>query len=133
MSEDLAKLIANQIDAMARDSIFTTATVATPANSVLTMDKLREAMKLIPQPVPPPIRVFASAYWPQVEAGAETVRFEAHPFIQWLARWLPITPYIEATYTQYRDADPLLDKARGVLYCSMAHERALREQLSGVA
>ncbi len=87
--------------------------------STLTLDDLHRAAALLGPPVPR-LRVQPSHYWPKVEDGTETLRFEAHPIIKWLARWLPITPYVEMEVTKYRDADPMQVKATGVIYCSHA-------------
>jgi len=75
-------------------------------------------------------RIMATPHWPQVEDGTRTVRFECHPIIRWLARWLPIRPYVEATYINYKDSDMLLDRARGVVYCSLAQENVLRREIT---
>ena len=44
------------------------------------------------------LKIYPQANWPRVQDGTRQVRFPAHPLICWLARWLPIKPYIEATY-----------------------------------
>ena len=65
--------------------------------------------------------------WPQVPNGVETVRFDAHPAIKWLARWLPIKPHVEAAYPRFRDADPyMLD---GKLFMTPTQEAAFRRSL----
>ena len=97
--------------------------------STLTYDGLMRDVVRISRELGPPVarlRVQPSHYWPRVEDGTETLRFEAHPFIKWLARWLPITPYIEMEVTKYRDADPMHDTRNGILYCSHAQADALR-------
>ena len=66
-------------------------------------------------------------YWPRVEDGVETLRFEAHPFIKWLARRLPVTPYVEMEVTKYRDADPIFDTRSSAIYCSHAQADVLRQ------
>lgn len=76
------------------------------------------------------IRIIISHHWPQVEDGTRIVRYEVHPFIKWLARWLPIDPWVEAEHTKYRDGDPIIDKARGILYCSPAQAEQMRLQLA---
>ncbi len=64
--------------------------------------------------------------WPQVEDGVEVVRYYAHPIIFWLAKWLPIDPYVDAEYIKYKDADALVDKIGGVMYCSHRQLNALK-------
>ena len=93
--------------------------------STLTIDAIYRAMDALGPPVPR-VQVCPSHYWPRVKDGTETLRFEAHPIIKWLARWLPITPYVEMEITKYRDADPMQVKATGVIYCSHAQAIALR-------
>ncbi len=98
--------------------------------STLTLDGLMRDIRRVMDEVGPPVfchaQVRPSHYWPRVEDGTETLRFDAHPFIKWLARWLPITPYIEMEVTKYRDADPMHDTRNGILYCSHAQADALR-------
>ena len=83
----------------------------------------------LPEPAFGGLRIMASSHWPQVEDGTYRVRFPAHPFIFWLARWLSITPWVEAEYLKFQDADPLMDEACGIVYCSRAQEAYLRREL----
>jgi hypothetical protein len=71
--------------------------------------------------------IHPSHHWPTIEDGTEMRRFPAHPIIRWLARWLPVTPYVEMEVTKWRDADPMYDKRSGALYCSHAQADMLRE------
>lgn len=41
-------------------------------------------------------------------------RFEVHPIIKWLARFLPIKPFIEVEYSD--DADPIYFRDFNTLY-----------------
>jgi hypothetical protein len=76
------------------------------------------------------IKIMPSHHWPTVQDGTKTIRFPAHPIIQWLSRWLPITPYVEGIYPKYRDADAIMDHSRGTLFCSYAQADLLRRELS---
>ena len=58
--------------------------------------------------------------WPRELVGYDTKQIPAHPFICWLARWLPITPYVEVQVPCYREMDMLLHGAADVVYCSHA-------------
>ncbi len=77
------------------------------------------------------IRILPSHYWPQVEDGIETFRFEAHPIIKWLAKWFPITPYVEMERMKYKDSDPIFDESTGSLLCSYAQADYLRRTYRG--
>ena len=72
-------------------------------------------------------KIYPQVNWPRVQCGTYKVRFPAHSLIVWLSRWLPITPYIEGTYTKYRDADPIL--MSGKIFCSYAQYQYLRQKL----
>ncbi len=72
------------------------------------------------------LRIYPYGNWPQVEDGTEIVRYYAHPIIFWLSKWLPIDPYVDAEYTKYKDADALVDKVRGAMYCSHKQYYALK-------
>lgn len=124
----VAEAVQRRIDEMI-DKVFgmtETATEAQP-DEPLTLDKLCEAVEsFIARVSPPPLRIMPSHHWPKEVDHVDTVRFPAHPFVRWLARWLPITPYVEARYERYRDCDPLHDRERNILYCSHAQADALR-------
>tara|TARA_A200000113_G_scaffold196166_2_gene187058 strand:- start:34 stop:309 length:276 start_codon:yes stop_codon:yes gene_type:complete len=64
--------------------------------------------------------------WPQVQKGFRTVRFDVHPIVQFLSRFTPIKPYIEAEYPNYVDDDPKLFMGRTLL-CSAAQYQDLKE------
>lgn len=49
------------------------------------------------------IEIIVSPYMPKHPTRKYKVRYEAHDFIKWLARYLPILPYVEAEYPD--DAD----------------------------
>lgn len=68
-------------------------------------------------------------YWPTVVDGTRPHRVPAHPVICWLARWLPIAPYVEIQVPNVRDADMILDNQIGVIFCSPAQANALRQEL----
>ena len=70
------------------------------------------------------LKIYPQANWPKVQDGTRQVRFPAHPLICWLARWLPMKPYIEATYPRYRDQDPLIMGDH--VFCSFAQHEELR-------
>lgn len=73
------------------------------------------------------IQIFSDPNWPTEFSHMETVRFEAHPLIKWLARWLPIQPYVEVRYARYKDCDPLMsDRA---VYCSPRQADFLRREI----
>ena len=74
------------------------------------------------------LRISPQAHWPRVQDGARQVRFAAHPLICWLARWLPIKPYVEASYPRYRDRDPLIIGDR--LFCSFAQYDELKRTIA---
>lgn len=81
------------------------------------------------------LKIVTSPNWPRKRVEDQTVRFPAHSFVIWLARWFPITPYVEATFPRYRDADPLIDERHGIVYCSPAQadelKRAFRQRDHG--
>ncbi len=57
--------------------------------STLTYDGLMRDVVRISRELGPPgphIQIRPSRHWARVENGTETLRFEAHPFIKWLAR-----------------------------------------------
>lgn len=70
------------------------------------------------------LRIVADLNWPREFAGYETYRSPAHPFIIWLSRYLPITPYIEGQTPSYRDRDPLI--VGGTVFCSPRQYAELR-------
>ncbi len=72
------------------------------------------------------LKIIVNNYVQQVFSHNETVRFAAHPFIKWLAKFLPITPYVEAEYPRYKDADPLM--IGDALYVSPAQYKTLKER-----
>lgn len=52
------------------------------------------------------------------------VRFNVHPIVKWLARWLPINPWIEAEYPD--EADPIL--MGRIMFCPpRAYEKLMAE------
>lgn len=68
--------------------------------------------------------------WPQEPTGRKVARrFQAHPFIQWLAKWLPIAPYVEGRYPEYRDIAPMMFKGKTVLVCSRRQLEALKREM----
>jgi hypothetical protein len=73
------------------------------------------------------LRIYAQANWPRIADGTRTVRFAAHPLILWLAKWVPLPTYQEVTFLKYRDADPLVDERRGLVFCSLAQAAELRK------
>ena len=75
------------------------------------------------------VRIVETHHLPKVFSHMETVRFPAHPFIQWLSKWLLINPYVEATYKRYRDSDAVIDNKQGILYCLPRQARII-EQLT---
>ncbi len=58
-----------------------------------------------------------------------TRQFKAHPMICWLARWLPITPYIEGTYPEFKDAAPFMLNNKTILVCSYRQLDALKREM----
>ena len=95
--------------------------------TTLTFDDMARAGNLF-GPLSSGIQIRPSHYWPKVEDGTETLRFEAHPFIKWLSQWLPIDPYVEMELMKYRDADLMYDKRSGAIYCSYAQADAIRRR-----
>lgn len=73
--------------------------------------------------------IFGQPHWPTVRDGTYVRRFPAHPLVCWLARWLPIDPYVDVEYPRYRDADPLVDARAGIIYCSVAQAETLKREL----
>ncbi|MCK5444983.1 MAG: hypothetical protein KAI73_05120 [Rhodospirillaceae bacterium] len=68
--------------------------------------------------------------WPQVATGKmRTRQFPVHPVIKWLARWLPITPYIEAKYPEFVDGEPFMLNNKTVLVCSRRQLDALKREM----
>ncbi|PWC98047.1 hypothetical protein [Azospirillum sp. TSO5] len=78
-------------------------------------------------------RIVVSPNWPQVPDGETVHRSPAHPFVHWLARWFDFDPYVEFRTPQFRDADPMVDQAAGVIYCSATQERTIRRQMGVLA
>lgn len=102
-----------------------TNTFFAPTNT-LTIDKLKAAVAAIKRALPPlGIRqIVASPHWPQECVGHWIKPVRAHPWICWLARtfpWLHIRTHVMwvGLHTpMMRDADAMLDRATGTLYCS---------------
>jgi hypothetical protein len=46
--------------------------------------------------------------WPQEDDGFIVHRYEAHPLVKWLARYLPITPYVEVQRRKTKDSNPFM-------------------------
>lgn len=76
------------------------------------------------------IQVMVNPYHPTEFSHWGKERWEAHPIIKWLAKWLLITPYVERKLAIHKDSDPLYYKEKGVLFCSPAQEQALRRELA---
>lgn len=128
---DIGKMLSDRIDAEAERVLFGGATTATAtAPATVTLADLEAAFKKLPAPLPPPLRVMSSAHWPQEFSHMETMRFPVHPIIKWLARWLPITPHVEASFARYRDCPAMHDTERNVVYCSRAQEQIIRRHLA---
>jgi hypothetical protein len=80
----------------------------------LTVEKMEEMLKLVksfePRPAFPSLfgmPIYVDPYFPQ--DVTETVkRIPAHPIIQWLAKWLPIEPWVVITVKTYRDKPPYM-------------------------
>ncbi|MCP4900098.1 MAG: hypothetical protein GY906_24270 [bacterium] len=72
------------------------------------------------------VRIMPSPHHPTEFSHMETVRFAAHPLIRWLARWLPIEPYIEAEYARQKDCAAIFNGYNNTLYCSLAQADYLR-------
>ncbi len=75
-------------------------------------------------------RIYPNAHHPTEFSHMERQRWRAHPLICWLARYLPINPWVEAEFPRYRDCDPWVEQARGAIYCSLAQAANLRKELS---
>ena len=78
------------------------------------------------------IRIQPFAFWPTVPDGFETKRIPAHPIVKWLARWLPIDPWVEISVPKFKDADAVLDQANNVIHCSYAQEQELIRSFGSV-
>lgn len=91
----------------------------------LTWEKLVATMKSLPK-VPPPVIIYASAHWPTHVSRFQKRRFEAHPIIKWLARWFPITPYVETEYPIFEDDPAVIDQVSGRVYCSLRQEAVFK-------
>jgi hypothetical protein len=76
------------------------------------------------------LRVMVVQPWPRVPLGVEAVRLPAHPIIIWLSRWLPIDPFVEIAVPRWRDADMLVDRDRGVVFCSAKQLAAIEQEIS---
>ena len=74
------------------------------------------------------IRIVDNPQHPVEFSHMETVRFEAHPFIKWLARWFPIEPYVEGKYPRYKDCDAII--IGRIVYCSPRQTAQLRREFS---
>ena len=98
-------------------------------DDTLTVDKLLAVMRSFPK-VPPQVKIYATVHWPVEFSHMETRRFEAHSIIKWLARWLPITPYVECYYPVYKDKPAMFDQRTGHVYCSLRQERAMLQELN---
>lgn len=103
-------------------------------SDTLTPEKLDQMIlkaKAMKQRQQPSIRhVVASSYWPKEFSHMERQRWAAHPIILWLAKWLPIDPYVVSEHPRYNEREPMLNTETGVLYCSQAQEAALRRELA---
>ncbi|MGR3179873.1 MAG: hypothetical protein ACUZ8E_17675 [Candidatus Anammoxibacter sp.] len=73
------------------------------------------------------IKIIPSKFWPQEKPEQYIVRYKAHKIICWLAKYLPIEPYVEAEYTRYVDNDPLIVGGHTV-HCSYAQYEQLKEK-----
>jgi hypothetical protein len=71
---------------------------------------------------PDGVRVVSSEHWPKLRRPR---RMPAHPLIRWLARWLPIEPFVTVTRIEY--ADPILHRASNTLYCHNEQREAMIE------
>lgn len=76
------------------------------------------------------MQIIQSHHWPMVPDGFGVKRIAAHPLIHWLARRFPIKPWIEAQVPRFKDADPMIDQRRGVIYCSPAQFAELRRGMA---
>jgi hypothetical protein len=63
-------------------------------------------------------RIIVIPQWEQVVDKTITHRIPAHWFVCWLAKWLPITPYVEIREVTYKDADPYMSDSLGCIWCS---------------
>lgn len=101
-----------------------------PACTLETINRAIALMKDI-QPIPE-IRVVPVGMWPKkmVQAGTDTriIRRDAHPIIRWLARFLPIIPYVEWPVQIPRyievDSDPI--RMENTIYCSPGHAEQIK-------
>lgn len=73
------------------------------------------------------MRVIAARHWPREPDGVVLRRVPAHRLICWLARWLPVRPYTDIKVQRWRDAEPLVDWHRRVIFCSERQAEALRD------
>lgn len=76
------------------------------------------------------MQIIQSHHWPRVPDGVYVRQLTAHPIIHWLARWLPIDPWIDVEVPRFKDADPLIDTRRGVIFCSPAQFAELRRGMA---
>ncbi len=78
------------------------------------------------------IQIFASPHHPTEFShwAEERRKWKAHPIVCWLAKWFPVKPYVECSYKRpvTKDCDPLFHEAKGIIYCSLAQEAAIRRQ-----
>ena len=78
-------------------------------------------------------RVVVNPNHPKVrdpEGRTIRVAFPGHPFVRWLARWLPFDPDIYRERPLMVDAPMFLEDGH-TLHCSRAQAAALRRELEG--
>ena len=108
--------------------------------STLTLEALREMREEMKAKQPPMLggAPFYSGYrfnvvrdhWPQEKSHVETIRVPAHPIVQWLAKFLPIDPWVEMKIQHYRDCSPFI--WQGTLFLSVRQSDLLKINVTAV-
>lgn len=95
------------------------------ADNTLTLEKMRDAQSLLSQNVQriPAMPVMRVKEWPQEFSHFETIRHKAHPLVCWLAKFLPIDPWVEQKIPRHKDRQPFVMQGR--LFMSIRQADAL--------
>lgn len=82
----------------------------------LTKEILDQALKLARQEGPI-IKYQASTYWPRNKPdGVDIITCRAHPFVQWLARYIPFDPNEYFEVEKFTWADPIIVKDSAITF-----------------
>lgn len=102
--------------------------------TTLTMDKLNDMIRQVRAlpPVPPPVTIWPSDFWPRDYVGDEVYPYRGHWFWQWLRGRFGIGYGLtmERGRRIYQDKPMVMNRQTGSVYCSRRQAHQLKAAIA---